>query len=53
MYDAEIEYLISSAMEDNAKAYAIDVVPGGLENHMCMMATFSQRYLGRKSHDES
>lgn len=31
-YDAEMEYLLSSAMEDNAKAYAIDVVPGGLED---------------------
>lgn len=31
-YDAEMEYLISEAMEDNAKAYMIDVVPGGLED---------------------
>ena len=30
-YDAEMEYLISEAMEDNAKAYMIDVVPGDLE----------------------
>ena len=31
-YDAELEYLLSLAAEDNAKAYAIDVVPGGLED---------------------
>ena len=31
-YDAELEYLLSLAVEDNAKAYAIDVVPGGLED---------------------
>ena len=31
-YDAEIENLISEAAEDNAKAYMIDVVPGGLED---------------------
>ena len=31
-YDADMEYLISEAMEDNAKAYMIDVVPGGLED---------------------
>lgn len=30
-YDAQMEYLISEAMEDNAKAYMIDVVPGDLE----------------------
>ena len=31
-YDAEMEYILSSAIEDNAKGYSIDVVPGGLEN---------------------
>ena len=31
-YDAQMEYLISEAMEDNAKAYMIDVVPGDLED---------------------
>ena len=30
-YDAEIENLISEATEDNAKAYMIDIVPGGIE----------------------
>lgn len=30
-YDAQMEYLISEAMEDNVKAYMIDVVPGDLE----------------------
>lgn len=30
-YDADMEYLISEAMEDNAKAYIIDIVPGDLE----------------------
>ena len=30
-YNADMEYLISEAMEDNAKAYMIDVVPGDLE----------------------
>ena len=30
-YDADMEYLLSEAMEDNAKAYMIDVVPGNLE----------------------
>ena len=29
-YDAEIENLISEATEDNAKAYMIDIVPGGV-----------------------
>lgn len=31
-HDTEIEYLLSSAEEVNAKTYAIDVVPGGLED---------------------
>ena len=31
-YDAEMEYLLSEAEEYNAKAYMIDVVPGGLED---------------------
>ena len=31
-YDMEMEGLLSYAAEDNAKAYSIDVVPGGLEN---------------------
>ena len=31
-YDAEMEYLLSEAAEYNAKAYMIDVVPGGLED---------------------
>lgn len=31
-YDAQMEYLISEAMEDNAKAYMIDIVPGDLED---------------------
>lgn len=31
-YDTELEQFLSSAAEDNAKAYVIDVVPGGLEN---------------------
>lgn len=31
-YDAEIGYLLSTAIEDNARAYAIDVVPGGLQD---------------------
>ena len=30
-YNADMEYLISEALEDNAKAYMIDVVPGDLE----------------------
>ena len=30
-YNADMEYLISEAMEDNAKAYMIDVVPGDRE----------------------
>ena len=30
-YDAEMEYLLSEAEEDNAKAYMIDIVPGGIE----------------------
>ena len=31
-YDAEMEYLLSEAEEYNAKAYMIDVIPGGLED---------------------
>ena len=31
-YNAEIGYLLSTAIEDNARAYAIDVVPGGLQD---------------------
>ncbi len=31
-YDTEMEYLLSEAAEYNAKAYMIDVVPGGLED---------------------
>lgn len=31
-YDAEMEYLLSTEIEDNAKAYATDIVPEGLEN---------------------
>ena len=31
-YDAEMEYLLSEAEEYNAKAYMIDIVPGGLED---------------------
>ena len=31
-YDTEMEYLLSEAEEYNAKAYMIDVVPGGLED---------------------
>lgn len=31
-YDAEIGYLLSTAIEDNARAYAIDVVPSGLQD---------------------
>ena len=31
-YDAKMENLLSTEPEDNAKAYAIDIVPGGLED---------------------
>lgn len=31
-YSGELEQILSSAAEDNAKAYVIDVLPGGLEN---------------------
>ena len=30
-YSDELGHLLSSATEDNAKTYVIDVVPGGLE----------------------
>ena len=31
-YDAKMENLLSDEPEDNAKAYVIDIVPGGLED---------------------